>query len=80
MVTIHREFGFRFMIFTDDHGPPHVHVHGDGEMKVILCGADGRPEMVYAVGFNTKDRRRAMDVVLERQEEFLARWNEIQGS
>jgi histidinol phosphatase-like PHP family hydrolase len=80
MVTIHRQFGFRFAIHTDDHEPAHVHVIGDGEMKVVIRGADGLPEQVYATGFKTRDRRRAMDVVLERQEEFLARWAEIQGS
>lgn len=80
MVTIHREFGFRFAIFTDDHEPAHVHVQGEGEMKVVIRGADGLPEMAYNIGFKAKDRRRAMDVVLERQEEFLARWREIHGS
>ncbi len=42
-------------------------------------GADGYPEMVYNIGFKTNDRRRVMDVVLERQKEFLARWHEIHG-
>lgn len=80
MVTIHRQFGFRFRILTDDHEPAHVHVVGDGEMKVVIRGADGRPEMIYNIGFKTKDRRRVMDVMLERQKEFLDRWDEIHGS
>jgi len=80
VVTIHRQFGFRFAILTDDHEPPHVHVQGDGEMKVVIRGAGGLPEMTYTIGFKAKDRRRIMDVVLERQEEFLARWDEIHGS
>jgi hypothetical protein len=33
MPTIHRQYGLRFAIFTNDHEPPHVHVFGDGEMK-----------------------------------------------
>jgi hypothetical protein len=37
------------------------------------------PELVYNIGFKASDRRRAMDVVRERQSEFLARWNEIHG-
>jgi histidinol phosphatase-like PHP family hydrolase len=79
MVTIHREYGFNFAILTDDHEPAHVHVYGDGEMKVTIRGADGDPEMIYNVGFKTNDRRRVMDVVLERQADFLARWDKIHG-
>jgi hypothetical protein len=79
MVTIHRQYGFNFAILTDDHEPAHVHVYGDGEMKVNIAGPDGLPELVYAVGFKANDRRRAMDVVLEQQAAFLAKWNEIHG-
>ena len=79
MVTIHREFGLRFTILTDDHEPAHVHIYGDGEAKVIICGAEGLPELVYAIGFKANERRRAMDVVLEQQAAFLAKWDEIHG-
>lgn len=34
MVTVHREAGLRFIIFVDDHPPPHVHVVGDGKAKI----------------------------------------------
>jgi Domain of unknown function (DUF4160) len=57
MVTIHRESGYRFVIFIDDHEPAHVHVHGDGEMKINLVTADGLPQMVGFVGFKAADRR-----------------------
>lgn len=79
MPTIHREHGLRFAIYTDDHEPAHVHAIGDGEAKIAIRGAGGLPELVYAVQMSRRDRRRAMDVVLERQEEFLARWAEIHG-
>jgi hypothetical protein len=38
------------------------------------------PLMIYRVGMDAKTRCRAMDVVLERQAEFLARWHEIHGA
>jgi hypothetical protein len=79
MVTIHRAHGFRFIIFTDDHEPAHVHVFGDGQAKINLLGADGRPELVWATGMKRSELRRAMAVVGEHCEEFLARWNEIHG-
>jgi hypothetical protein len=42
MVTVHRAYGFRFVIFANDHSPPHVHVFGQGgEAKIALQGPDG---------------------------------------
>jgi hypothetical protein len=79
MPTIHREHGLRFAIYTDDHEPAHVHVFGDGELKVVLRGTGGLPQLVHAIAMKPADRRRALDVVRARQAEFLARWDEIHG-
>lgn len=79
MPPIHREHGLRFAIYTDDHEPPHVHVLCDGEMKILISGEDGLPAAVYSAGMKRPAERRAMDVVLERQSEFLVRWREIHG-
>ncbi|HTW71301.1 MAG TPA: DUF4160 domain-containing protein [Acetobacteraceae bacterium] len=43
MVTVLRAHGLRVVIFANDHLPAHVHVFGDGEAKIDLCGADGVP-------------------------------------
>lgn len=80
MVTIHRQHGLRFVIYTMDHDPAHVHVFGDGEMKVSIRGADGLPEIVWSIGMKAPARRRAMDVVREHQAGFLARWHAIHGA
>lgn len=79
MVTIHREQGLRFAILTNDHEPAHVHVYGDGAAKISIRGADGLPELVYVIGMKATERRRAMDIVLERQEVFLVKWHAIHG-
>lgn len=79
MPTIRREYGLRFAIHTDDHEPAHVHVFGDGEMKIVIAGVDGLPVAFWSVGLSRTARRDAMDVVLRRQAEFLARWREIHG-
>ena len=79
MPTIHREHGLRFAIHTDDHRPAHVHVFGDGEMKIVIAAGDGPPIAVWSIGMKRADERNAMDVVLERQAEFLERWREIHG-
>lgn len=76
MVTIYRAHGLRIVIFTDDHEPAHVHVFGDGHAKINLIGG---PELVWAEGMKRNEMRRAMDVVIEHQAAFLARWREIHG-
>jgi len=62
---------------VDDHEPAHVHVFGDGQVKVNLVGADGAPELVWATDMKRSDVRRAMQVVVEQQEFLLAKWREI---
>mgnify|MGYP006348254333 CR=1 FL=1 len=46
MVTIYRAFGLRVVIFVDNHEPAHVHVFGDGEVKINLAGPGDEPELV----------------------------------
>ncbi len=79
MITVHREAGLRFIIFTDDHEPAHVHVLGDGSAKINLKGATGRPELVWSDGFKAGDLRKVMRIVAERQTAMLERWEEIHG-
>lgn len=79
MVTIHRALGLRIVIFTDDHEPAHVHVFGDGHAKINLTGPDGGAELVWAENMKRNEARRAMAVVTEHREVFLARRREIHG-
>jgi hypothetical protein len=79
MVTVHREAGLRFIIFTDDHEPAHVHVIGDGNAKINLAGPDGKPELVSNDGLKMGDLRKAMRIVTEQQAPMLKRWNEYHG-
>ena len=79
MVTVHREAGMRFIIFTDDHEPAHVHVVGDGKAKINLAGAGGRPELVYNDGFKAGDIKKALRIVAEHQAAMLQRWDEHHG-
>lgn len=80
MVVVHRAHGFRFVIYTDDHEPAHVHIVGAGLAKVHLLGPDGRPEAVDVRGIKRSDMRRLYVEVVERRDEFLAEWERIHGS
>ena len=79
MVTVHRESGFRFVIFTDDHEPAHVHVIGDGTAKIRLAGEDGKSELVRAEGMKAGDLRKAMRIVVEQHAKLLERWKDLHG-
>ena len=79
MVTIYRASSLSIVIFVDDHEPAHVHVFGDGQAKINLIGADGRPELIWVEDMKRNDVRRAMKIVVEQRDHFLARWREIHG-
>ena len=77
MVLVHRAFGLRFVIFSDDHEPAHVHVYGDGEARIAIAGPDGLPVMLSSIGMKATVKRRAMDEVLAHQERLFAQWRRI---
>jgi len=78
MVTVHREDGFRFAIYRNDHEPAHVHAIKDGETIVNLVGSDGRPELRESMGATKADIRKVLRIVAERRAYLLAKWKEIQ--
>ena len=79
MVVIHRVYGFRFVIYTLDHEPAHVHITGSGQAKIDLLGPDGIPEVVYSIGIKRSDMRHLLAEVIERRDDFLREWERIHG-
>jgi len=79
MVVVHRAYGFRFVIYTSDHEPAHVHITGPGQAKINLLGPRGRPQIVASIGIKRADLRRLMAEVIERHEDFLEKWEQIHG-
>ena len=71
MPTVHREAGFRFHFYAQDHAPPHVHVEKDGcEAKFRL-----RPvRMIGNDGFRMRDLARIESMVLEHVEKLEDAW------
>ena len=79
MVTVHRAHGCRFVIYTNDHAPAHVHIVGNGcEAKVQLDGPQGL-ELVWQHGFGRAELRRIMDEVLRERARLLECWRQIHG-
>jgi hypothetical protein len=79
MPTVLREGNLRVVIYTDDHPPPHVHVFGDGETKIALFGGEGVAAVVRIVGADRRESRRALDIVREKRDYLIERWNGIHG-
>lgn len=79
MVVVHRAFGFRFVIYTADHEPAHIHITGAGQAKINLLGPGGEPEIVSSVGIKRSDLRRLVAEVKERRDHFLQEWERIHG-
>lgn len=80
MVVVHRAHGFRFVIYTLDHEPAHVHLTGAGQAKINLLGPHGKPEAVYSIGIKRSTMRRLIAEVIERQHFLLSEWERIHGS
>lgn len=77
MVLVHRVRGYRFVIYTLDHAPAHVHVTGPGQAKINLVGAGGGVELVYSVGISRTDMRRLMAEATAHRDAFLLEWERI---
>jgi hypothetical protein len=79
MIVVHRAYGFRFVIYTLDHEPAHVHVTGAGQAKINLLGANGTPEIVFSAGIKRADMRRLLAETTARRDDFLKEWERIHG-
>jgi len=78
-VVVHRAHGFRFVIYTLDHEPAHVHITGAGQAKINLLGPGGAPELVWSIGIKRSDMRRLFAEAVERRDDFLKEWERIHG-
>lgn len=77
MITVLRAHGMRFVIYSNDHEPAHVHaIVGSGEAKINLIGST---EVVQATGMTRAEIRKALDVVRTNRLLFLAEWRRIHG-
>jgi hypothetical protein len=77
MATVHRESGFEFRIWPNDHTPPHVHAWKAGGMaKIELVGGFG---IVKVRDMKGTDVVRAVRIVMANEEKLMQAWEEIHG-
>jgi Domain of unknown function (DUF4160) len=80
MPTVLRLHGLRFVIWPNDHAPPHVHVFApDAEATLQLGGADGYPRLIQNRRMKRSDVARALRAVHEHRALLQRRWSEIHG-
>lgn len=76
MATVHREDGFTFRIWSNDHPPPHVHAWKGGEMAIIRILTR---EVVEVRGIKPADVVRAVRIVAANEAMLVEAWRDIHG-
>ncbi len=80
MGTVLREEGYRVVVRTTDHLPPHVHVFKAGHhVKISIGDYNTAPVVLRDWGAPEKLVNRAVRLVGEHQEMLLERWRQIYG-
>jgi hypothetical protein len=78
MPTVLRVHGLRFVLWLNDHGPPHVHVFAaDAEATILLGEANHFPRLIENRRMSKRDIAMALEAVHEHQLLFRRRWSEI---
>lgn len=79
MPTIIREYGFRVVIYPNDHIPAHVHVlKGGAEIRVDLGDEGTEPTLMSVRGsISNKDIVKGLSIVKTNQALCLSRWRAI---
>jgi hypothetical protein len=75
MVTVLRQHGMRFVIYTADHEPPHAHVYGEGEARIDITSLT----VITQGGMSDRNVRRAVAVIEENRTLFLETWRLYHG-
>jgi hypothetical protein len=76
MPTVHVEAGCRFVIYTDDHAPAHVHILvGDGELVIRLKDSFVRE----AINVKASEVKKALRLTEANRDKLYAAWFRIHG-
>ena len=80
MPTILIIFGWRVVIYPNDHRPAHVHVIGNGcEAVFNLHCPNGPPELRENYGFSRKDLAKIVGELVANLAMLCSEWRRIHG-
>ena len=74
MPTVFIFFGFRFMFYSNDHEPIHVHVIKDG--KEAKYNVQSSTELISNHGFKKQELALIESIIEENTEVIIERWKE----
>lgn len=78
MPELLRLFGLRFLFFSNDHDPIHVHVvKGKGKIVAKAKFNMNPVELVENQGLSASELKMAEAVIEENKDLFAERWNEF---
>ena len=73
--------GYKFVIFSDDHEPAHVHVKKAGNMvRIQLDTGQGVKILTMYGNFKIPELAKARALTVEYNEILLEKWREIHGN
>jgi hypothetical protein len=78
--TVLRIDGLQFVIWPNDHAPPHVHVFSaEAEAKIDLGEQNGYPRLIENRRMKKKDLAKALKGVFDNRSMLLQKWSEFHG-
>ena len=81
MAEVHRERGFTFHVYSNDHQPAHIHVKKDGgEIKIDICDKDEANLLCIKAKMSSADISKALDIADANIKKFRKKWEEYHGS
>ncbi len=81
MPTITTLFGWRVVVYPNDHRPAHVHLIGAGLEAVFDLNCPGGPPALREnYGFSRRDLQRAADALGKQLTSLCEAWSRIHGS
>lgn len=81
MASVHRERGFTFHIYSNDHQPAHIHVKKNGgEIKIDITDKEEVQLICVTAKMSNSDINKALDIAEDNLTEFRTKWEEHHGS
>jgi len=78
--TVLRIDGLQFVIWPNDHAPPHVHVFSaEAEAKIDLGAQTGYPRLIENRRMKKNDLAKALKGVFDNRSMLLQKWSEFHG-
>jgi hypothetical protein len=79
LATLFRIGGYRIVVYSNDHRPPHVHVVGEGHARLELGKTADDVRLTEQDGVSPRDLRRIVREIIARHSECLAGWRKYHG-